>query len=384
MAANPDEPARAILDPRRLAELTRRLDLSRPSASASASVDWERGVAGDWLTSLLEDWRARDPAALQDRLDASDQRRVTVDGQSLHVLVAQGVGPDPLALLLTHGWPGSLLEHLDVIGPLSDPAAHGGDPADAFTVIVPTLPGFGFSAPPPPGGFTASQVARLWRAMMATLGHDRYVAHGSDLGAGVTAWLARVAPEAVAAIHLATPGLTPAPPPHGEAEARFAQEAASWVAREGGYAHMHATKPATLAVALTDSPAGLAAWIGEKVVAWSSVDADGSPKFDRDRLLDTLTLYWATDTIGTSLAPYWAAAHAPGGPLPVDDRSPVATAVSNFGGERIPLPKPPRELAERYYTVTHWAEHDHGGHFPAVAEPELLVRTLREVFRPYR
>ena len=318
---------------------------------------------------------------------------MTVDGQSLHVLIKPGAGPDPLALILTHGWPGSLLEHLDVIGPLSDPAAHGGDPADAFTVVVPTLPGFGFSDPATPGGFTASQVARLWHAMMAALGHDRYVAHGSDanqqlirdaVGAGVTAWLARVAPAAVAAIHLATPGLTPAPPPRGDAEDRFARDAASWVTREGGYAHMHATKPATLAVALADSPAGLAAWIGEKVAAWSSVAADGAPKFPRDRLLDTLTLYWATDTIATSIEPYWAAAHAPDGPLPVDDPSPVATAVSSFGGERIPLPKPPRELAERYYNVTHWAEHARGGHFPAVAEPELLVSTLREVFRPYR
>jgi hypothetical protein len=147
---------------------------------------------------------------------------------------------------------------------------------------------------------------------------------------------------------------------------------------------MHATKPATLAVALADSPAGLAAWIGEKIVAWSSVAADGSPEFDRERLLDTLTLYWATDTVATSIEPYWAAAHAPDGPLPVDDPSPVATAISIFGGERIPLPKPPRELADRYYNVTHWAEHVHGGHFPAVAEPEMLVGTLREVFRPYR
>jgi pimeloyl-ACP methyl ester carboxylesterase len=382
MPPRPDEPTRAVLDPRRLAELTRRLDLYRPSTPVSA--DWERGVSTDWLASLLDDWRARGPAALQQRLDAADQRRVTIDGQSLHVLVRDGVGPDPLALVLTHGWPGSVLEHLDVIGPLSDPAAHGGDPADAFTVVVPTLPGFGFSAPAPAGGFTASQVARLWRAMMVALGHKRYVAHGSDLGAGVTAWLARVAPESVAAIHLATPGLTPAPPPRSGAEERFAREAASWVAREGGYAHLHATKPATLAVALADSPAGLAAWIGEKIVAWSSVAADGSPEFDRERLLDTLTLYWATDTVATSIEPYWAAAHAPDGPLPVDDPSPVATAISIFGGERIPLPKPPRELADRYYNVTHWAEHVHGGHFPAVAEPEMLVGTLREVFRPYR
>lgn len=146
----------------------------------------------------------------------------------------------------------------------------------------------------------------------------------------------------------------------------------AWTAEEGGYTHQHATKPATLDVGLTDSPAGLAAWIGEKVVAWSSTDPDGSPAFDRDLLIATLTLYWATGTIGMSLLPYWAQRHTPDAGLPVDDPSPVPTAVTVFGGERVPLPKPPRALAERYYSVSGWAEYPLGGHFPAVAAPELL------------
>jgi pimeloyl-ACP methyl ester carboxylesterase len=220
--------------------------------------------------------------------------------------------------------------------------------------------------------------------MTSGLGYEQYVAHGSDLGAGVTAWLARDQPDAVRAIHLATPGLAPAPAPRTQPEEAYADAVDVWNAEEGGYAHEHATKPATVGAALLDSPAGLAAWIAEKVVAWSSTRPDGSPAFDRELLLSTLTLYWATGTIATSLLPYWSHRHNPAAALPADDPAPVPTAVTIFGGEQIPFPKPPRELAQRYYTLTHWIEHPIGGHFPAVAEPELLARTLQHVFRGAR
>jgi pimeloyl-ACP methyl ester carboxylesterase len=230
---------------------------------------------------------------------------------------------------------------------------------------------------------TARAVASLWHGLMSeALGHERFVAHGSDLGAGVTAWLARDHPDAVQAVHVATPGLSPAPEPHTPEERAFAAEVESWTAEEGGYAHEHATKPSTLGAALHDSPAGLAAWIGEKVVSWSSARPDGSPAFDRDLLLATLTLYWTTGTITSSLLPYWVARHHPGGALPIDDPAPVPTAVSTFGGERVPFPKPPRALAERYFTVSQWREYETGGHFPTVAEPQLLAHILREVFLP--
>jgi pimeloyl-ACP methyl ester carboxylesterase len=288
-------------------------------------------------------------------------------------------------LLLTHGWPGSFLEYVPVLGLLSDPGAHGADPADAFTLIIPSLPGYGFSGPPPPTGLTGREVARLWHLLMTEgLGYERYVAHGSDLGAGVTTWLARDQPQSVAAIHLATPGLAPAAEPRTEPEENFARAVLDWTAEEGGYMHEHATKPATLGAGLTDSPAGLAAWIGEKVVAWSSTRADGSPAFDRQLLLATLSLYWATNTITTSLLPYWAHRHRGGAALPDTDVSPVPTAISIFAGERVPFPKPPRQLAERCYNVTSWTEHPTGGHFPSVAEPELLARSLRDAFRPMR
>ena len=228
-----------------------------------------------------------------------------------------GRGPDPMPLLLTHGWPGSFCEYLDLLPLLTDPQAHGGDPGDAFTVVVPSLPGFGFSAPPPPGGLTHSAVAALWHRLMADgLGYRRYAAHGSDLGAGVTAWLARAHADAVAGIHLATPGLPAPPAPWTPAEQAYFAEAESWAAEEGGYAHQQATKPSTLGAGLHDSPAGLGAWIGEKIVAWSSTTSDGQAAFSRDLLLGTLTLYWATGTITSSMQPYWAYRHTPGSALP--------------------------------------------------------------------
>lgn len=374
---------RFVLPSARIDDLRQRL--ARTLLPPDLGSGWERGVPGEWLRELLSDWRAFDTDALQHRLDALSQLRVDVAGQALHLVRTEGRGPDPRPLLLTHGWPGSFLEYTKVLPLLCDPGAHGGDPADAFTVIVPSLPGFGFSAAPPPAGLTARQVAGLWHTLMTEgLGYDRYVAHGSDLGAGVTAWLARDQPESVAAIHLATPGLLPAAAPRTLEEERFATAAVAWTADEGGYAHEHATKPATLGAGLSDSPAGMAAWVGEKVVSWSSVRADGSPAFDRDLLLSTLTLFWATETITTSLLPYWAARHALHAALPADDPCPVPTTVSTFGGERVPFPKPPRKLAERYYTIAAWNEHPVGGHFPAVAEPELIAKDLRDAFRSTR
>ena len=342
-------------------------------------------MPGHWLAELLADWRTFDAARFEARLNRMIHLQASLTGQLVHLVHAPGHGPDPLPLLLTHGWPGSFCEYLDLLPLLTDPGAHGGDRADAFTVVVPSLPGFGFSAAAPPGGLTAAAVAEFWHRLMADgLGYPRYAAHGSDLGAGVTARLARAHPEAVAGIHLATPGLTAPPRPWTPAEEAHFAEVEAWTAEQGGYAHQQATKPATLGAALHDSPAGLAAWIGEKIVTWSSTLSDGRPAFDRDLLLGTLTLYWATGTITSSLQPYWAYRHTPGSALPAGEPSPVPTAVSVFGGERIPFPKPPRELAERYFTITAWSEHNRGGHFPAVAEPRLLAQTLRDVFRPLR
>jgi pimeloyl-ACP methyl ester carboxylesterase len=372
-----------ILDRVALEDLHQRLD--RWQGAAFGSDAWSHGVPGQWLAELVADWRSFDTSSFQAQLRGLDHGLVALGDQRIHFVRVPGLGGDPLPLLLTHGWPGSFCEYLEVLDLLSNPAASGGDPADSFTVIAPSLPGFAFSSPPPAEGLSAGAIAELWhRLMTEVLGHSRYVAHGSDLGAGVTARLARAHPEATLGVHLATPGLPAPPRPWSSAEEGHFAEAEAWAAEEGGYAHMHATKPSTIAAALHDSPIGLAAWIGEKISAWSSMKSDGAPTFDRELLLATLTLYWATSTIGSSLQPYWTYRHDPSSALPAGDRSPVPTAISIFGGERIPFPKPPRELAERYFTIQSWDEHDSGGHFPAVAEPALFAQTLRNAFRPFR
>jgi pimeloyl-ACP methyl ester carboxylesterase len=379
------EQARPELDGRALAELRARLAAARlPGGEADDGESWERGIPGGWLARLISDWRAFDVAGMQAELDGLPQLRAVVDGTELHAVRVAGRGPEPLPLLLTHGWPGSFLEYSALLGPLTDPAAHGADPADAFTVIVPSLPGYGFSGPPPPGGFAPTESAGLLHRLMRDgLGYERYVAHGGDLGAGVTAWLARQHPEAVAGIHLASPGLPPPPRPWSAAEETYFSHVESWTAEEGGYAHEHATKPRTLAAGLADSPAGLAAWVGEKIRAWSPAAADAQPAA-RGFLLRTLTLYWATGTIGTSLLPYWAYRHNPGAALPPGAPPPTPAAVSNFGGEQVPFPLAPRELAARYFALSSWEQYDRGSHFPAVYEPALLAARLREVFRPLR
>jgi len=303
------EPVRVGFDAAVLDDLGRRLSAARLATAGGAA--WEQGVPRPWLAGVLADWQRFDTAAFQMRLDRLAHSRAMVDGQVIHLVHEPGRGPAPLPLLLTHGWPGSFCEYLDIMPLLTDPGAHGGDPDDAFTVVAPSLPGFGFSGPVPAGGLTADAIAGLWHRLMGEgLGYRRYVAHGSDLGAGVTARLARAHPGAVAGIHLATPGLAPPPKPWSPAEQAHFAEVDAWTGEEGGYAHVHSTKPATLGAALHDSPAGLAAWIGEKISAWSSTTADGQPAFPGDLLLGTLTLYWATGTITSSLLPYWAYRHA--------------------------------------------------------------------------
>ena len=376
------QPVRIALDNAALEDLARRLRAARMTPDPDGT--WARGTPGDWLAELVADWQDFDPLALQARFDQLAHLRVEVNGVAVHVVHAPGSSAGSVPLLLTHGWPSSFLEYWKLLPLLTDPPPNGGEAANAFSVVAPSLPGFGFSGPPPAGGLTHEQVAELWyRIMTEALGYRRFLAHGSDLGAGVTARLARAHPEAVAAIHLATPGLAAPPQPWSDALNEHFREVEEWSAEEGGYAHMHATKPATIGAALDDSPVALAAWIGEKLTRWSSTAADGRPAFDRDHLLSTLTLYWTTRTATSSLLPYWAYRHTPASALPPDDPPPTPTAIDIFGGEIVPFPKPPRELAERYFNVVRWAEHGRGGHFPAVAEPQLLAERLRAAFKPY-
>jgi pimeloyl-ACP methyl ester carboxylesterase len=375
---------RVKLDEAELEDLAARLARARLPRSATSS--WVRGTPTAWLAELIADWRAYDPARLQGTLDRLTHVKVTLDGTSVHAVHAPGPGEKALPLLVTHGWPSTFLEYVSLLPLLTGPSPEGGSSEmSSFSVVVPSLPGFGFSGPPPEDGLSHEQVAELWhRLMVEVLGYQRYFAHGSDLGAGVTARLARAHPESVMAVHLATPSLAAPPAPWSEPIQRYFEEVAEWSLEEGGYSHMHATKPSTVAAGLLDSPVGLAAWVGEKWMRWSATGGDGLPSVSREQLLSTLTLYWVTGTAGSSMLPYWNYQHGPDSALPADDPGPTPTSIDVFGGEAVPFPKPPRDLAQRYFNLVTWAEHDRGGHFPAVAEPHLLAQRLRSAFGPYR
>jgi len=369
--------SRPRMDGKQIQALHARLETSRLIECASES--WDRGTPTEWLRLLLNDWAAYSIEGLQETLDRLHHFRADIDGVAVHLVHAPSTVPGAVPLLLTHGWPSSFLEYLHLLPLLTNPPSGEGDSGLAFHVVAPSLPGFGFSSPPPPRGFNHSDVAALWhRLMVEGLGYRRFVAHGSDLGAGVTIRLPLSYPKSVAAIHLATPGLAAPPEPWSQPIRTHFREVEIWTAEEGSYAHQHATKPATVGAGLEDSPVALAAWIGEKLHAWSSPPT-GSPDTQRDWMLATLSLYWVTKTATTSLLPYWAHRHRPASARTVDEPPAVPTGIDIFGGENVPFPKPPRELAERYFRLTHWAEHDIGGHFPAVAAPNLLADHLRTV-----
>jgi pimeloyl-ACP methyl ester carboxylesterase len=267
---------------------------------------------------------------------------------------------------------------------LADPAAHGGQTSDSFDVVVASLPGYGFSDPLPAPAMISSAIADVWyRVMCDGLGYSRFGAHGSDIGAGVTTQLGWQHPDALAGIHLSAVGFPDPPQPWTPGEREYEAAVQRWDDSEGAYSHLHATKPQTLACSLNDSPAGLAAWITEKFRAWSDCGGHIESRFTRDHLLTNLTIYWVTQTIASSLLPYYGYRHH-GGPLPPRARIRPPAGFAIFANEFQPAERPPRELAERTYNVTHWAEYPRGGHFAALEEPQLLAADIRQFFRPLR
>lgn len=347
-------------------------------------TDWSQGVPLDYLRELCAYWaETYDWRATEARLNALPQYRTTIDGLGLHFLHVRSPHPDALPLVLTSGWPGSVLEFAKVIGPLTDPP----DPADAFHVVCPALPGYGFSDRPAATGWGVSRIARAWAELMSLLGYDRYGAAGSDWGTSVTATLASVDRDHLAGIHLVPPLAAADPATFGdltptERDAMAALEhAAEW---EDGYSAEHSTRPQTLGYGLTDSPAGLCAWIVEKFRAWS--DCDGHPEnaLTRDEMLDDVSLYWLTGTAVSSIRLYWesirevqALFREPGAD-PVD----VPTGCSVFPRE---VPRISRRWAERRFSdIRYWSEPPRGGHFAALEQPDLLVADLRAFFRLVR
>jgi len=340
------------------------------------NLGYLRGLAEYWRTGF--DWRAQERA-----MRALPHFRAEIDGLGIHLVHARGRGPAPMPLLITHGWPSSFVEMLALIPLLADPKAHGGDPADAFDVIVPSIPGFGFSDRPG-RGMTRSRVAGLWARLMEGLGYPRYAVHGNDIGAVINGWLAADAPERLIALHTLMP--TFPPPvigadvrPLSEAEQAFAALQERWQRDEGGYGLIQETRPQTLAYGLHDSPVGLAAWILEKWRAWTDPAGDLERHFSRDLLLANVTLYWVTGTANAANRSYYERARDP---RRITARITVPTGVALVAE---PIQRPPRERAERSFAdLRRWVELPRGGHFVAAEAPEVLAEELRAFFRRFR
>jgi microsomal epoxide hydrolase len=360
-----------------LDDLKQRLRRTRWPDQVSGS-GWDYGTDSAYLRELVAywadgfDWRRQ-----EEMLNRLPQFMASVEGQDIHFVHARSGNPGALPLLISHGWPGSFFEMYKVIPLLTDPGAHGGDPADAFDVIVPSLPGFGFSGRPTGPGMSAARMAEVFHGLMTQeLGYQRYGAQGGDWGSVISGWLGRLNPQAVAGIHI-TLLIGRTGTAETEEEKALEAQAQQWQLRESAYARLHQTKPQTASYALNDSPAGLAAWITEKFRTWSDCGGDIESRFSKDELLTNLTIYWVTQTIGSSMRIYYETVRN-SRPQP---RVEVPTGIADFPGEIV---RTTARLANLSYNVTHWTTMPRGGHFAALEEPDLLVEDIRDFFRPLR
>jgi epoxide hydrolase len=355
---------------------------------AETVTDWSQGVPLAYVQDLCRYWAEEyDWRATEARLNAMPQYRTVIDGLGIHFLHVRSPHPDALPLIVTHGWPGSVVEYLKAIGPLTDPTAHGGDAADAFHVVCPSLPGYGFSDKPTRPGWDVHRIARAWAELMARLGYERYGAQGGDWGTSVSTSLGQQDTAHLAGIHLNPPIAAPDPATFDDltdAERASLADLRESGESESGYSAEQSTRPQTLGYGLVDSPAGLCAWIVEKFRAWT--DCDGHPEnvLTRDEMLDDVMLYWLPGTAASSARLYWESfrqvsewfTRATG------DTVDVPTGCSIFPKE---TPRPSRRWAAKRYTdIRYWNELDRGGHFAAFEQPDLFVDEVRAFFRLVR
>ena len=362
-----------------LVDLRRRLARTRWPEEEPVD-DWSQGVPLAYIQDVCRywasdyDWRAREAS-----LNRFDQFMHRVNGLDIHYIHVRSPEPDAFPLIITHGWPGSIVEFHKIIEPLTDPRSHGGDGADAFDVICPSLPGYGFSGKPTTTGWGVAKVAETWAALMSDVGYSRYGAQGGDWGAAVTTALGSIDGGGCAAIHLNMPLGRPGPDdkPTSDGEARAIEAITHYQRWDSGYSKQQATRPQTLGYGLTDSPAAQAAWILEKFWAWT--DCNGHPEnaLDRDEMLDNIMLYWLNGTATSSARLYWES-FGSFRPNPV----PVPTGIAAFPKEI--LPSSPRWCAPIYPNVTHWTDMDRGGHFAAFEQPDLFVEDVRRFFATVR
>jgi pimeloyl-ACP methyl ester carboxylesterase len=378
-----------------LAELRRRVTATRwPSEELVA--DRSQGVQLATVQALARYWaEGYDWRRCEARLNALPQFTTEIDGVDVHFVHVRSPHPDALPLVMTHGWPGSVVELLDTVGPLTDPTAHGGRAEDAFHLVLPSLPGYGFSSEPRELGWDLARTARAWAELMHRLGHDRYVAQGGDVGAGVTDAMGRQAPEGLLGIHtnLLVTALGGPQPADTEEERAAAEAIATFRSTGSGYFQEQATRPQTIGYALLDSPVALAAWMIDHdtdsyhKISRAFLGGQPSGGLTRDAVLDDVTLYWLTGTGASAARSYWEAygADAPAAASAAGQAPPpvaVPVGFTTFPGEIWRTPRSWAELA--YPTLTYFSEADRGGHFAAWEEPELFATELRAAFRPLR
>ena len=346
-------------------------------------TDWSQGVPLAKAQALVEYWRTHyDWRRVESTLNGLPQFRTQIDGLGIHFIHVRSKHENALPVIMTHGWPGSVIEFLQVIGPLTDPTAHGGKAEQAFHVVIPSLPGFGFSDKPTEPGWRLPRIANAWALLMARLGYSRYVAQGGDWGAGVTSWMAKQQPSGLAAVHLNLPILFPPPPapPGGYTpeEQRALTELGNYAGNAMGYASIQGTRPQTLGYGLADSPVGQAMWIYEKFKEWSDKKGDPAEAISVDQMLDDITLYWLTDTAASSARLYFESFTKDFARMPLD----LPVAVSVFKGDFF---SPPKVWADRTYSkLFYWNEVPKGGHFAALEQPQLFVAELRKSFAQMR
>ena len=380
----PPRPFRIDVPDATLADLRERLARVRWPDQAPGA-EWAFGTSLAYMKDLVAHWNDRyDWRAHETRLNAFRQFTAQVAGVDIHFIHEEGRGPRPLPLLLSHGWPGSVWEFHKILPMLTDPARFGGDPADAFTVVAPSLPGYGFSYAPGQARFGVAEIADAFAALMTdVLGYARFGAQGGDWGGFITSRLGASHPERLVGIHVNLLSLRRdiKPPPDPTAEEKtYLEDLARWQREETGYQWIQGTRPQTLAFGLSGSPAGLAAWIVEKFRAWSDCGGDVERRFTKDELLTNVMIYWITGAINASFWPYYARFHSPW-PIADGHRIEVPTGYAAFPKEIV---RPPRAWAERMYNIRRWTVMPSGGHFAAMEEPAALADDLRAFFREYR
>jgi pimeloyl-ACP methyl ester carboxylesterase len=351
--------------------------------SELADIGWSRGVPVDYLKGLAEYWRTGyDWRAHEARLNTFPQFTTTIDAQTIHFLHVRSSEPNATPLLLIHGWPGSFVEFIELIGPLTDPTAHGGDPADAFHLVIPSVPGFAFSTPLSEAGWTHGRIAKAFTELMARLGYDRYGVQGGDIGAFEAPLMGQLDPEHVIGVHVNAlvtfPSGDPAEEGLTEAEQERLARFQNFEQDMSGYMSIQGTRPQTLVYGLADSPTGQLAWIVEKFKEWTD-PAAALPEdaVDRDHILTNISIYWFTNTAGSSANLYYETYHDPSLFAP-KERGTVPTGVAVSTTQDVAI----RRLAERDHNIVRWTEFDKGGHFAALENPEFLIDDVREFFRP--